>query len=91
MALSQAGPPLCRVDVRFSTHAPQYAGYDQGMKVEGAYTFPGSQQKVWDLLFDPESLRTCIPGAESLTETSPDHWDVLMKVGLHKTCAALTA
>jgi uncharacterized protein len=53
-----------------------------GMKVEGAYTFPGPQQKVWDLLLDPESLRTCIPGAESLTETSPDHWDVLMKVGV---------
>ena len=52
------------------------------MKVEGAYTFPGPQQKVWDLLLDPESLRTCIPGAESLTETSPDHWDVLMKVGV---------
>src|SRR3979411_3416172 len=52
------------------------------MKVEGTYTFPVPQQKVWCLLLDPESLRTCIPGAESLTETSPDHWDVLMKVGV---------
>jgi carbon monoxide dehydrogenase subunit G len=82
MALAQPGPALGRIDAWFSAHAPQYAGYDQSMKVEGAYTFPGSQQKVWDLLLDPESLRTCIPGAESLTETSPDHWDVLMKVGV---------
>src|SRR5436853_5788863 len=53
-----------------------------GMKVEGAYTFPGRPQQVWDLLLDPESLRTCIPGVESLTETSPDHWDAVMKVGV---------
>jgi carbon monoxide dehydrogenase subunit G len=52
------------------------------MKVEGAYTFPGQPQQVWDLLLDPESLRTCIPGVESLTETSPDHWDAVMKVGV---------
>lgn len=53
-----------------------------GMKVEGAYTFPGEPQQVWELLLDPESLRTCIPGVESLTETSPDHWDAVMKVGV---------
>src|ERR1700682_1819357 len=52
------------------------------MKVEGAYTFPGRPHQVWDLLLDPESLRTCIPGVESLTETSPDHWDAVMKVGV---------
>ena len=57
-------------------------GTINGMKVEGAYTFPGPQQKVWDLLLDPESLRQCIPGIESLTETSPDHWDAVMKVGV---------
>jgi carbon monoxide dehydrogenase subunit G len=52
------------------------------MKVEGAYTFPGQPQQVWDLLLDPESLRACIPGVESLTETSTDHWDAVMKVGV---------
>jgi len=52
------------------------------MKVEGAYTFPAQPQQVWDLLLDPESLRTCIPGVESLTETSPDHWDAVLKVGV---------
>jgi carbon monoxide dehydrogenase subunit G len=52
------------------------------MKVEGAYTFPGQPQQVWDLMLDPESLRQCIPGVESLTETSPDHFDAVMKVGV---------
>ena len=50
--------------------------------MEGAYSFPGTQQKVWELLLDPESLRGCIPGCESLTETSPDHWAAVMKVGV---------
>lgn len=52
------------------------------MKVEGAYTFPGNPQQVWDLLLSPESLRQCIPGVETLTETSPDHFDAVMKVGV---------
>src|ERR1700682_56194 len=52
------------------------------MKVEGVYSFSGRPQQVWDLLLDPESLRTCIPGVESLTETSPDHWDAILKVGV---------
>jgi uncharacterized protein len=52
------------------------------MKVEGVYSFPGPAEKVWDLLLDPESLRSCIPGVESLTETSTDHWDAVMKVGV---------
>jgi carbon monoxide dehydrogenase subunit G len=52
------------------------------MKVEGAYTFPAPPQQVWELLLNPDSLRACIPGAESLTETSPDHFDAVLKVGV---------
>jgi carbon monoxide dehydrogenase subunit G len=52
------------------------------MKVEGSYTFSGQPQQVWDLLLDPESLRQCIPGVESLVETSPDHWDAVLRVGV---------
>jgi carbon monoxide dehydrogenase subunit G len=52
------------------------------MKVEGVYSFPGPADKVWELLLDPESLRSCIPGVESLTETSPDHFDAVMRVGV---------
>ena len=52
------------------------------MKVEGVYTFPGPAEKVWDLLLDPESLRSCIPGVESLTETGPDQWAAVMRVGV---------
>jgi carbon monoxide dehydrogenase subunit G len=52
------------------------------MKVEGVYTFPGPPQQVWELLLSADSLRACIPGAESLTETGPDHWDAVLRVGV---------
>jgi carbon monoxide dehydrogenase subunit G len=52
------------------------------MKVVGAYTFPGSATEVWALLLDPEALRACIPGAESLVETGPDQYDAVLKVGV---------
>jgi len=52
------------------------------MKVVFFFYVTATTEKVWDLLLDPESLRSCIPGAESLTETSPDHWDAVMKVGV---------
>jgi carbon monoxide dehydrogenase subunit G len=52
------------------------------MKVEGVYTFPAPPQQVWDLLLNPDSLRQCIPGVESLTETGTSSWDAVMKVGV---------
>jgi carbon monoxide dehydrogenase subunit G len=57
-------------------------GTISSMKVEGTYAFPGPPQQVWDLLLSQESLRACIPGVETLTETSPDHFDAVMKVGV---------
>lgn len=52
------------------------------MKVDGAFSFPAPPERVWALLMDPENLRSCIPGCESLTETEPDHWDAVLKVGV---------
>ena len=52
------------------------------MKIKGSYTFPAHAEEVWDLLLDQENLRHCIPGVESFTETSPDHFDAVMKVGV---------
>ena len=52
------------------------------MKVDGSFQFAAPPDKVWRLLLDPESLRSCIPGAESLTATGPDQWDAVLKVGV---------
>lgn len=52
------------------------------MKVEGSYAFPAPPQQVWDLLLDPESLRSCIPGCETINETGPDQFEATLKVGV---------
>ena len=36
------------------------------MRVQGEFRFPGRPEQVWALLLDSDSLRACIPGAESL-------------------------
>ncbi|EFO33690.1 carbon monoxide dehydrogenase subunit G [Roseibium sp. TrichSKD4] len=41
------------------------------MDMEGTYRIPAPREKVWDALNDPEVLKACIPGCESLEMTSP--------------------
>jgi carbon monoxide dehydrogenase subunit G len=52
------------------------------MRIQGEFRFPRQPEQVWALLLDSDSLRACIPGAESLNETSPDHFDAVMRVGV---------
>ena len=40
------------------------------MDMTGERRIPAPRQKVWDALNDPEVLRVCIPGCESLEKTS---------------------
>ncbi len=41
------------------------------MELKGEYRIPAPRERVWDMLNDPQVLRECIPGCESL-EGSPD-------------------
>jgi carbon monoxide dehydrogenase subunit G len=52
------------------------------MRVEGTYRFPAGQQRVFDLLLDPNALRNCIPGCERLEAIGEDHYEATMKVGV---------
>jgi uncharacterized protein len=40
------------------------------MTMSGEYQLPAPQQTVWEKLNDPEVLKACIPGCESLEKTS---------------------
>jgi carbon monoxide dehydrogenase subunit G len=40
------------------------------MKMSGEYRIPASRQTVWEALNDPDILRACIPGCETLEKTS---------------------
>ena len=52
------------------------------MKVEGSYTFDAPRERVWSTLLNPDSLKSCIPGCDSMNPTGEDQYEVSMKVGV---------
>ncbi|GGB61914.1 hypothetical protein GCM10011316_37380 [Roseibium aquae] len=53
------------------------------MDMEGTYRIPAPREEVWKALNDPDILRECIPGCESLEMTSPTEMQaaVTSKIG----------
>jgi carbon monoxide dehydrogenase subunit G len=53
------------------------------MEMKGEQLVPASQQQVWDALNDPQMLKACVPGCESITPAGDNAYEVLMvaKVG----------
>jgi carbon monoxide dehydrogenase subunit G len=48
------------------------------MEMTGTQRIPLAQQKVWEALNDPEILKACIPGCESITRVSDLEYKVVM-------------
>ena len=44
----------------------------------GEQLIPAAQKDTWDALNDPEVLRACVPGCESITLVNPNEYQVLM-------------
>ncbi len=53
------------------------------MQMNDSQRIPASREKVWAALNDPETLRQCIPGCQSLEQTAPNEMTatVVFKVG----------
>lgn len=53
------------------------------MIIEGKFTLNAPIQMLWDTLLDPETLRSCIPGAEKIDRIDEKTYDceVKQKVG----------
>lgn len=58
------------------------------MILEGAYTFHGPREMVWDLLRDPDVLIKALPGAKRLARTADDRYEGAMRVGVGPVTAA---
>ena len=52
------------------------------MKIEGTHEINAPRERVYALLTDPEVLRRCIPGCESLEKTEEDTYAATMKAGV---------
>ena len=48
------------------------------MEMTGEQLIPASQADTWAALNDPETLKACIPGCESIERTGDDEYAVLM-------------
>ncbi len=49
------------------------------MKMQGEVELPASREIVWEKLNDPEVLKACIPGCESLEKTSDTSFQAVAK------------
>ena len=52
------------------------------MKVEGTYTFDAPRDRVWTMLMNPDALKNCVPGIESLSPTGENAYEASLKVGV---------
>lgn len=48
------------------------------MEMTGEHVIPVPQQKVWDALNDPEVLKVCIPGCETIEKVSDTEYKVAL-------------
>ena len=52
------------------------------MKIEGEQTLAAPSERVYALLINPEVLAKCIPGCESLEQTSENTYSATLKAGV---------
>ena len=48
------------------------------MEMTGEQMIPASQEETWSALNDPEVLRQCVPGCESITKVNENEYQVQM-------------
>lgn len=49
------------------------------MQMEGRFTLKAPIQKLWETLLDPETLLSCIPGAEKIERVDEKTYDCVVK------------
>lgn len=52
------------------------------MKLSGEQTVPASREAVYDAMLDPETLKSALPGCESLEEIGPNEYLATMTIGV---------
>src|SRR5712692_4238320 len=52
------------------------------MKIDGTHEINAPRERVYALLTDPEVLRRCIPGCESLEKTEENTYAAILKAGV---------
>ncbi len=50
------------------------------MEFAGRYVIPAPPETVWDAINDPEILKGCIPGCQSMAKTDDTHFEASVKI-----------
>lgn len=52
------------------------------LKLSDTYTFNVSDDQIWPLIFDPQSLLKLIPGCEEIEQIGPDEYQSTIKISI---------
>ena len=52
------------------------------MELKARYTFPGPVARVWDLLMDPKTIASCLPGCEAFEPIGDDRYRVVLNASV---------
>ena len=52
------------------------------MKLSGSYEFDTAPEKVWQILTDPEALRSCIPGCEKMDALGNNEYSATVTISM---------
>ena len=52
------------------------------MKLSGSYEFDTGPEKVWQILTDPEALRSCIPGCEKMNALGNNEYSATVTISM---------
>lgn len=51
-------------------------------RIQGSHLLHATPAHVWQQLLDPAVLQRCIPGCTAMTQTQPEHYQAVVKIGL---------
>lgn len=52
------------------------------MEITGSYAFGGSRERVWNLILDPDAIKSCIPGCETLEPDGENRYRAKITLGI---------
>lgn len=52
------------------------------MKVSGVYMINAPRERLWQSLNDPDFLKLCLPGCESMEAIGPDQYQATLSIGI---------
>jgi carbon monoxide dehydrogenase subunit G len=52
------------------------------MKIEGSHIIKAPRESLYQLMVDPEILRRCVPGCQSLEDAGNGHYKMTLKAGV---------